>query len=155
MAAYTVTTELACSSAVVWPYLDDPEKQKLWIRGLLEVRPGVQKPGRVGSTFTLKVKEGPKVSEYQGEILGYEPGRLIKTKMWGGCLKQGTSMHSEWRVIDQGATTRLEFTDSIEGVGGVMRIFLPLFRFFGRMQVRGWFRALKKIVETPEPQLAR
>lgn len=62
-------TEIACSPEQLWPYLEEPDKQKLWMKGVLSNESTSPGPTQVGSTSVMKIKEGGKVAAYNIEVL--------------------------------------------------------------------------------------
>jgi hypothetical protein len=141
--------EVACIPTDLWPYLEQPLLQKQWMKGLLENTPTSQGPTRVGSTFRMKFKEGGKVSEYEGEITGYEKYRYLGIRMRGGAMQNDTAMLVDYRLADLNGRTRLDYVCKREGpeLGLFLRMLTPVFAFFGKMQLKSFMRKLKSLVE--------
>jgi hypothetical protein len=57
----------------------------------------------------------------------------------------------DYQLTEVGAQTRLDYTSTVEGKrqGFLMRMLFVLFKVFGRMQLRGFLRKLKALVEAP------
>ncbi|MBI5364197.1 MAG: SRPBCC family protein [Planctomycetes bacterium] len=135
-----------CTPARLWPWLDDAERSKQWLRGLEEVEAITPGPKRPGYETLLRIREGRKLSEYKRTLLEYEPERRFVMKVEGGCMR-GVVLHEEYRLADLGdGSTRLDYTFSAE-MKGWMRIFGPLFALFGRMQTKSFFKKLKALAE--------
>jgi uncharacterized protein YndB with AHSA1/START domain len=143
--------EFACTPEKLWPFLEEPEKQKLWMKGLLENRLTSDGPARPGSTFAMKIKEGGSVSDYAGEITALERPRHLGIRFWGGCFPNNTVMRVDYRLADLRGRTRLDYVAEMEGgqMGFFMRLMMPLFKLFGRLQLRSFMRTLKKLAEAP------
>jgi carbon monoxide dehydrogenase subunit G len=141
--------ELGCTPDQLWPYLEDPQRQKQWMKGLLENTATSEGPQRVGSTFRMRIKEGGKVAEYDGQITGYEKNRYLGIRMWGGALPKEAAMNVDYRLADLNGRTRLDYVCRMEGAkfGWFMRMLMPLFAFFGKMQLKSFMRKLKSLVE--------
>jgi carbon monoxide dehydrogenase subunit G len=143
----THSETIRCTPEALWPWLDDAEKSKQWLRGLEEVRPTASGPKRPGYTAKLMIREGGKLQEYDETILEYEPNRRFKMKMTGGCLK-GTEMLVDYQLVDIGdGRTRLDYECEALSDRFVMKLLGPLFMIFGRMQAKSFFRTLRKLAE--------
>ena len=49
-------------------------------------------PRAVGSTFDLRVREGRRISHYEGRINSYDPPKHLGVSMWGGAFPRGIVM---------------------------------------------------------------
>ena len=81
--------EFRCTPWQLWPFLDDAEKQKLWLTTLLDVVPTSQVPRAVGATFDMRVREGRRTSHYEGRLNAYDPPRHLGVSLWGGGSPRG------------------------------------------------------------------
>jgi len=139
--------EVNCPPARLWPYLEEPDKQKLWMKGLLEnVATSTQQTG-VGATFKMKIKEGGKIAEYFGEVLKYERNKLLGIKLWGGPLKD-MEVFVDYTLIDLNGRTQLDYLAIMEIKGLMMKIFSPLFKAFSMMQLKSFFKTMKRLAES-------
>lgn len=145
-----VTEHFRCPIDTLFSYIAEPEKQKLWIKGLLlneSTSPG--KEG-AGSTFRLLIQEGRKAAEYQGEVTAYERPRRVEIRFWGGNFPKALSMRVDYRLSEEAGGTRLDYVGTCEGkIGFFWRLMMGLFKVFGRMQLRGFLRTLRGLVEAP------
>ncbi len=149
MSSLTYTATFDCPRDRVWPYLVEPEKTPLWMKGVVESRLTSDGPPRAGSTFLMRIREGRKIADYRGEYLVVEPGKRLGLRITGGCFREGMEMRVNYRLSDAGERTCVDYECACEAKGFLMRLLGPLFRAFARMQVKGFFRALKGLVETP------
>jgi carbon monoxide dehydrogenase subunit G len=140
------TVEIACAPEQLWPFLDEPEKQKLWMKGLLESEHNG--PRGVGSTFRMKIQEGRKAAEYQGEVTAYDPPRHLAVRFGGGALK-GMCMGVDYRLTPVDGRTRLDYVAGADAscLPWGLRLLMPLVQLFGRLQLRGFLRTLKRLAE--------
>jgi carbon monoxide dehydrogenase subunit G len=141
------TVEIACAPEQLWPFLDEPEKQKLWMKGLLENEQAG--PRGVGATFRMTIREGRKAEEYRGEVTAYDPPRHLAVRFGGGAMK-GLSMQVDYRLaplVDGG--TRLDYVAAADraSLPWVLKLLMPLAQLFGRLQLRGFLRTLKRLAE--------
>jgi carbon monoxide dehydrogenase subunit G len=145
------TVVFNCSQERLWGHIEEPEKQKQWMKGLLSNES--TSPGRdgVGSTFRMQIKEGRSVATYDGEVTTHDKPRRLEVRMWGGNFPGGMAMRVDYVLTAVEAGTRLDYTCEMEGKrpGFFLRLMMPLFMIFGRMQLRGFLRTLKRLVETP------
>lgn len=141
--------EVSCSPDQLWQYLEQPELQKQWMKGLLENQATSEGPTRVGSTFRMKIKEGGKTADYEGQITGYEKNRHMGLRMWGGGFPKDMVMNVDYRLADLNGRTRLDYVCKLEGPppGFLMRLFMPLGACFARMQFKSFMKKLKSLVE--------
>jgi hypothetical protein len=141
--------EIRCTAWQLWPFLDDGEKQKLWLTTLIELAPTSHNPRAVGSTFEFRVREGRRVSHYEGRIDAYDPPRHLGVSLWGGVLRKGTSMRVDYRVADLKTFCRLEYYAEIDTstLPGPLKLAIPLARIFSFFQTRYFMRNLKRLAE--------
>ena len=141
--------ELSCTPDQVWPYLEDPELQKQWMKGLLENQSTSEGPTRVGSTFRMRIKEGSRTADYEGQVTAYEKQRHLGIRMWGGGLPKDTAIVVDYRLADLNGRTRLDYVCQLQGPppGLFMRLMMPLGAMFARMQLKSFMRKLKSLVE--------
>jgi hypothetical protein len=145
------TTWFNCPAARLWPFLDEPERQKLWLKGLLSNELTSEGPVRPGSTFRMCIQEGRKVGTYDGEITAHEPPRHLGLRFWGGALPAGLTMQVDYRLSEEGGRTRLDYEANMEGrCGFFLRLLLPLVKVFSKMQLRSFLKTLKRLAEAPE-----
>jgi carbon monoxide dehydrogenase subunit G len=145
------TTVFQCSPERLWSYLDEPDKQKLWMKGLLSNEPTGPKPKGVGSTFRMVIQEGRRSASYDGDVTVYERPRRLEVRVWGGNLPRGMIMRVDYRLTDLGGQTRLDYQATCEGTkpGLLVRMLFVLFKLFGQMQLRSFLRKLRTLVESP------
>jgi hypothetical protein len=141
--------EFRCTAWQLWPFLDDAEKQKLWLPTLLEIVPTSAIPRTVGATFDMRVREGRRISRYEGRINAYDPPRHLGASLWGGAFAPGVVMRVDYRVADLGAKTRLEYYAEIdtENMSGPLKLAIPIARVFTFFQIRYFMRNLKRLAE--------
>ena len=99
----------------------------------------------------MVIKEGRKAAEYQGEMTAYDKPCLMEVVMSGGNFPKGMKMRVEYRLTPQEPQTRLDYTckAEMEKPGLFMKLMFVVFRLFGKMQLRSFMKALRKLVEAP------
>ena len=141
--------ELRCTAWQLWPFLDEAEKQKLWLTTLVDLAPTSEIPRAVGSTFEFRVREGRRISQYEGRINAYDPPRHLGVMMWGGVLRPGTVMQVDYRVADLDNRCRLEYYAEIDtsSLRGPIKLAIPIARIFTFFQLRYFMGNLKRLAE--------
>jgi carbon monoxide dehydrogenase subunit G len=145
------TTAIACTPEHLWPFLAEPELQKQWMKGLEDNRPTSDGPRGVGSTFQMHIKEGGRVAVYDGEVTAHDPPRHLGVRFWGGALRPGMAMRADYHLSAVDGQTRLDYVAAVEckRMGFFMRLLMPLFMLFGRMQLKAFLKTLKRLAEEP------
>jgi hypothetical protein len=150
--------EFRCTPWQLWPFLDDADKQKLWMTTLVDVLPTSPLERAVGTTFDMRVREGRRIAQYEGRIHAYDPPRHLGVSFWGGALGPGVVMQVDYRLADLGSRTRLEYNAEVntEQLPGPLKLAIPLARVFTFFQLRYFMRNLRRVAEAAaQSQAAR
>ncbi|MEX0676487.1 MAG: hypothetical protein WD063_05395 [Pirellulales bacterium] len=141
--------ELRSTPWQLWPFLDEAEKQKLWLTTLVDIVPTSPILRSAGSTFDLRVREGRRISQYEGRINAYDPPRHLGVSFWGGYFRPGVVMHVDYRIADLKNRCRLEYYSEIdlEKLRGPSKLAIPIARVFTFFQLRYFMRNLKRLAE--------
>ncbi len=141
--------EMRCTPWQLWPFLDEVEKQKLWLTTLVEVVATSQVPRAVGATFDMRVREGRRISRYEGRVHAYDPPKHLGVLLWGGSFQPGVVMKVDYRVADLGASSRLEYYAEIdtESLRPPVKWAIPIARVFAFFQIRYFFGNLTRLAE--------
>ena len=141
--------EFRCTSEQLWPFINDADKQRLWLTTLVDIVPTSRLERAVGSTFDMRVREGRGISRYEGRIDAYDPPRHLGVSFWGGRFAAGMVMHVDYRLADLGAHTRLEYYAQIDTdrLPAPAKLAIPIARVFTFFQLRYFMRNLKRLVE--------
>lgn len=145
--------EFKCSPEHLWPFLEDPEKLKLWMKDVLEDRASKGGPIGLGSFFSMKFKQGGKTQHYRGEILIYDRPKHLGLKMKGGDFQHETEMFIDFKLQDLGGRTRLDYMESVDSAGALSQLMSPVVKLFSMMQLKGFFKTLRTLVEEKEEAL--
>ena len=141
--------EIRCTPRQLWPYLDEADKQRLWLTTLVDIEPTSHEPRAVGSTFDLRVREGRRISQYEGRINAYDPPRHLGVAFWGGFFRPNMIMRVDYRVAELPTGCRLEYYAQIDldDLRGPIKLAIPIARVFAFFQARYFLRNLKRIAE--------
>ncbi len=144
-----LSQEIQASPEQIWPWLEDEEKSLQWMEGVIENKGTSPPPTRVGSTFSMKIKEGRKITDYLGQVTAIDRPRRMEVKLWGGGFPKGMEMFADYRLERVGmSVTRLDYECRCDPPGVFSRLmWLTLGRLFGRMVAKKFLRNLKRCVE--------
>lgn len=130
----------------LWPWLTEPDRLTQWMKGLLEISPASDGEPGVGYRSTMKIKEGRKVSDYDEEIIRWNPPHGLGVRITGGSMPAGMAMESVYTVTDLGGRSRVDVVTSAE-LKGAWKLFAPLMRLFAGGQQKSFFKTLKRLAE--------
>lgn len=144
---------IECTPGQLWPWLEEPDRQKQWMKGLLDHVRTSEKPLGVGSTFRLTIQEGRRAAVYEGEITNYDPHRRLSVKLWGEALR-GVEVYTDYQLQDLGGRTRLDYVSRTDasGAGFFTKRLLPLFKVFGAASLRRFMKTLQHLAEAEAAQ---
>lgn len=132
--------------AEVFAYADDPENAPKWAEGIVRFDVTDEKPGRVGTRYTMVIREGRQENAYEGETLAYEPGRYRREAARRG----GMEMFMELRAEPEDDGTRL--TQGVEvPLKGAMVLMAPVVWLMLRQSSRKQMAKLKELCEAAPP----
>lgn len=141
--------EIRCSPEQLWPFLNEADRQRQWLTTLVDFNPTSAVPRTVGTTFDLRVREGRRISKYEGRINAYDPPRHLGVSFWGGYFPPGLVMRVDYRVAQLAGGCRLEYYAELDTqrLSGPMKLAMPIARLFTFFQLRYFMRNLKRVAE--------
>lgn len=141
--------EIRCTPKQLWPFLDEPDRQRQWLTTLLDIVPTSQQPRAVGTTFDMRVREGRRIAKYEGRINSYSPPRHLGVSFWGGPFQPGMVMSVDYRIAELPIGCRVEYYAelNLEDLRGPIKLAIPIARLFSFFQLRYFFRNLKRVAE--------
>ncbi|XAM00962.1 SRPBCC family protein [Phycisphaeraceae bacterium D3-23] len=144
----THTIRVDAPRPTVWQHIEDPELQKAWMTGLLSNELIEGEKSQVGGKFKMVIKEGRKEQTYDGEITAHDEPNHLGVAFWGGHFKGVTRVTADYHLSEDNGGTRLDYVCDFEGeMGFLMKLMMPLFMCFGKMQLK---KMLKKLKENAE-----
>ena len=96
----------------VWELIDNSRKLASWMPNIVSTRfPGTRERNKqVGTRFVQEMREGDKVSTYEGEVTAYEKGRLLGMLLLPEALAIHVVYHVEgdedWTLLDYGCDVK-------------------------------------------------
>ncbi len=97
----------------------------------------------VGTTFTQRIREGGRVTEYHGEITAYDPPKAWGAKVVGGSY----SMVVEYHLAPANGGTEVVNVVDVDSSSWFVRVMGFLFSWFTKWLGRKQLRKLKELVE--------
>jgi uncharacterized protein YndB with AHSA1/START domain len=148
MSEITYERTLRASPEALWPWLVEPDKLAQWLPNVETFRyEGASTPG-VGSRFLMEVKEGRRVTPYQGEILALEKPRRLSLRMVGGCGPKPFTIDVDYKLSNLGRETRVDYVcRCVMPEGFFWRIMGAIGRFFMKAMLKKTFDRLAARVE--------
>ncbi len=141
--------EIHCTPDHLWPFLNDADKHREWLTTLIDIVPTSKRPQEVGSTFDLRVREGRRITNYEGRINAYDPPRHLGVAFWGGAFPPNMVMRVDYRIAALPSGCRLEYYADVnlDALRGPLKLAIPIARLFTYFQLRHLMRNLKLAAE--------
>jgi uncharacterized protein YndB with AHSA1/START domain len=129
----------------VFALVDDPEKTKLWMRGLEETvfTTRRSRANPVGARFTQRIRHGRRIAEYDGRVTAYERPHRLALRIGDG---RG-AFDVEYRLSDLGGRTRLDYTATGSDPTGLARPAGAFFAWVTRRIAGKQMQRLKTVAE--------
>jgi uncharacterized protein YndB with AHSA1/START domain len=127
----------------VFAYVDDDEKVKLWIGGLLETKRTTSGTPGVGSKFHQKLQLGKRVVELDGELLEYQKNRRVRVKL---NFNLG-EMEAVYNFTESGGCTELAYTCDSQYRSFFYRLLSPLLKRMAQQKLREDFARLQLLLQ--------
>lgn len=124
----------------VWTYLDDFEKQKQWMTGLVNIKV------IDNATSIVYIKEGGKINPYNIKILHSNPPNRLHVLMFDDKRKfEGTS---DYNLSQEGEFTKLDYFYDIQVNTFFMKlIMLTIGGIFSKIMMKKFFKTMKAVAE--------
>jgi uncharacterized protein YndB with AHSA1/START domain len=130
----------------VWPLVAEDGNIGLWMPDVLETTypDGRPQGDPVGTRFEQRIREGGRVSTYQGEVTAYAPQSLLGVRL----QDQGNfSTDVVYRLSRQGAGTRLDYTCDVVLKSRLARLMMVIALPMTWHIVKRHMRNLKRVAE--------
>ncbi|WP_339735046.1 SRPBCC family protein [uncultured Gimesia sp.] len=103
----TYHQEIIAPIDVVFRFLNDDEKMKLWMEGLesIEYPNGQNTENPVGTEFIHTIREGGHTQQYTGTVTEYEPPTLIGVELRSAAFQ----INVTYELTEQGRKTQLDY----------------------------------------------
>jgi len=127
----------------VFAWLDDSDRAKQWISGLVEIQPITEGGNRVGAKARHTYNENGRTFDMEEETLIYEPNRHVKI----GGKSDMFDMTAEYRLTPSGAGTLLQFESTFRFRNFILRLLSPLLMRGAQKRAEQELQRLKTLVE--------
>ena len=133
------------SPEAVFELLADNTRRGEWAEGMetFDYTSEFDPDDPVGTTFTQRIREGGRITEYHGEITTYDPPNAYGSKVTGGSYSMVVEYHLS--AVDGG--TEVVNVCDVDSSSRFVRIMGFLFSWFTRYLGRKQLRKLKELVE--------
>lgn len=131
----------------VWALIDDPENLKRWMDGLegTTYPDGLDRSRPVGTRFVQRIREGGRVSEYQGIVTAYDHLRHLGIEIGNRAF----TMAVDYRLAPVPGGTCLDYAAVMKRGGAFVRVMTLLFGWVTRKILRKQMARLKALAESP------
>ncbi len=138
--------QIDASPQAVFDLIADNTRRGEWAEGMetFDYTSDFDPNDAVGTTFTQRIREGGRVTEYHGEITAYDPPKGWGAKVVGGSY----SMVVEYHLTPANGGTQVVNVVDVDSSSWFVRVMGFLFSWFTRWLGRKQLRKLKELVET-------
>lgn len=143
----TLVTRIEVPPEALWPWLVEPERQKQWMHGVVSNERTEGDGKSVGSRFRMQIKEGGRVSDYEGTVVAYDEPRRLGVELVGGCGKTPMTMRATYVLTPEGGGTRLAYEGGGELPGFFAKLMMVFFFWMPKAIVKRFLRSLKRVAE--------
>ncbi len=137
--------EIVAPIEIVFSYLNDDEKMKLWMEGLesIDYPKGKKTEKRVGNKFIHTIKEGLNTQTYKGIITAYEPPSLLAVKL----AHPAHRMEVTYELTAYGRKTELDYHCELVFPSLFHRLMGVSFSWFTKRILKSQMAKLKQLAE--------
>lgn len=141
----TYHQEIIAPIEVVFSYLNDDEKMKLWMEGLesIEYPKGKNVENPVGTEFIHTIKEAGHLQQYAGTVTEYTPPTLISVELHNSAFQFNVS----YELTAQGRKTQLDYQCEMVFASLFYRIMGFLFCWLTNRILKSQMTKLKELAE--------
>jgi uncharacterized protein YndB with AHSA1/START domain len=144
MSRIEYTLEMNAPVEKAFDAVSDPNKQKNWMEGLEEtIYPSPIDGNPIGKKFKQRIREGGRVSEYDGEVTAYEKPSHLGVRVGN---KQFV-VQVDYRFTPTAAGTQLKYSAEMIFQNWFARLMGLLFSWFTRGILDRQMKRLKQIAE--------
>jgi carbon monoxide dehydrogenase subunit G len=137
----------------VWHWLTDAERMREWMPELVATDHDGNASGQ-GATFVMTLREGGKLTTYEGEVTQWEPGRILGLKFTGGSLMKDQEMLVDYVLTNGGNRTLIKHAFAVE-TKGVWQFLEPIMEPLAKRPAVKHLSQLKTCVEAESAQKDR
>lgn len=134
---------------LVFAWIGDPERARLWQPDVAEGEILHAEPGMVGTRFREVLQDGRGRAEMQGRITEFRPGRSMAVRLEG----HGMTVTARFEVSPHPRGTLLRADQSLVLPGRLAGVMQPLIRWRVAARARADLNRLRRLCEeAPDPR---
>ena len=138
-----LTIDVGRPAAAVFSFIEDARKLPLWLSGFVATSSTDVAPREHVGTFRQIMDFGGRFLRMEGTVLACEPAHHLAY-----ALKSSfADVRVDYRLEDQGASTRLHYSCETGLKGLVRRLFTPVLHWALQRKINGDLNRLKQVVE--------
>ncbi len=143
--AITYVQHIDAPVETVFDFLDDDVKLKRWMEGLEDTiyLADYDRENPVGARFTQRIREGGRITEYDGEVTAYSRPHRLAVKLWSRHL----AVDVDYLLHAEAEGTRLDYSADMKHGSGVARVMGTLFGWLTRRILVKQMSELKRVAE--------
>ena len=128
----------------LWDYIEDFEKQKLWMEGLIDIKYVEPKDSKHLKAYIVTIKEGSKNSDYYGYTeISNKPNKLRIIMQ-----NDNFTTTTEYNLSQEGDIAILSYDASFVSHKLIVKIIFGIIGFlFSKIMMKKFMNNLKKLVE--------
>ena len=144
--AITYQMDMNAPIEKVFDLVDDDEKIKLWMEGLEETiyTSPHDRENPVGTTFKQKIREGGRVTEYDGIVTDYQKPTHLGIQIGNASFR----MQVDYRFSETPTGTRLNYETDMVNPSWIARIMSKLFSWLTKRILNKHMTNLKALAES-------
>ena len=143
------TIEVNTNKEVLWKWLTEFEKIKLWNKTILEEKPISNGEVKNGFKSNVLILEGKKKVWYENEITEYNPFRHLSITLKGGSLgKNPMAVHYTLNEINNKIT--LNYESYWKPAGLMLHLMLPIIKRMANQNAKTCLQELKTLIENQQ-----
>jgi len=141
----TCSIEIEAPIETVFEFIHDPQKHKLWLRGLEETiyEPDYDPDHPLGANFKQKIGEGKHVQAYDGRVTAFEKPNHLGVRLSSSAL----TAQIDYRLTCLKKATRVDFTSELTFKSVAFRAMATFSRPLLRGILQEQLNKLKEIAE--------
>lgn len=141
----TFQMDIAAPIETVFDLVDDDEKIKQWMDGVEEISypDGQDREDPVGKRFNMKIREGGRVADYEGEVLDYDKPNHLAISIGAHSF----SMRVDYRFTSIPEGTRLDYVCQPLRASFFIRFIGFCFSWLTKRILKKQMAALKELAE--------
>ncbi|WP_299462423.1 SRPBCC family protein [uncultured Gimesia sp.] len=141
----TYHQEILAPIDVVFSYLEDDEKMKLWMEGLesIEYPEGKHVDNPVGTQFIHTIREGGHTQQYHGTVTEFDPPTLIAVELHSAAFQISVT----YELTSAGRKTQFDYHCEIVLASLFHRLMGFLFWWLTKRLLKSQMTKLKELSE--------